>query len=140
VTTQLRDTIRCVAGFARIRERDARLPRIAHFTLVIILTVLPGCATLFASRPALPARHTLVLDPLIVHSDFPMPPHHRLLDDVAAERGELMSKLNLPKSEESIHVYLFDTEASFHSFVEQHFPEFPARRAFFVETDTRLAV
>ncbi|HUY36139.1 MAG TPA: hypothetical protein VMV69_25595 [Pirellulales bacterium] len=107
---------------------------------LMVVTAFSGCANWLAPRPALPARHTLVLDPLIVYSDFPLPPHHRLLDDVAAERGDLMSKLNLPKSEESIHVYLFDTEATFQAFVGQHFPEFPARRAFFVESDTRLAV
>jgi hypothetical protein len=107
---------------------------------MLLLAALPGCATLFSRRPALPSRHTQVLDPLVVYSDFPLPPHHRLLDDVAAERGDLMSKLNLPKSQEPIHVYLFDSQANFRAFVEQHFPEFPARRAFFVETDTRLAV
>jgi len=107
---------------------------------LMVSMVVSGCATMFAPRSALPARHTLVLDPLVVYSDFPLPAHHRLVDDVAAERGELMSKLNLPRSEEPIHVYLFDTEARFQTFVQQHFPEFPTRRAFFVESDTRLAV
>lgn len=99
-----------------------------------------GCAALPRSTATLPGKHTLVLDPLIVFSDFPMPPHHRLLDDLVLERQELLGKLALPKKEEPVHVYLFESEQRFHEFMEQHFPDFPVRRAFFVETDTRLTV
>ncbi len=99
-----------------------------------------GCATFPRSAATLPTRHTLVLEPLVVYSDFPMPPHHRLLEDLAAERVDLLSKLALPKNDEPVHVYLFESEPRFREFVVQHFPDFPARRAFFVETDTRLSV
>lgn len=99
-----------------------------------------GCAGFVARPETLPSRQAVVLAQLVVHSDFSLPAHHRLLDDLAAERGELLSKLNLPESEEPIHVYLFETEDRLHSFLRQHYPQFPLRRAFFVESDTRLAV
>jgi hypothetical protein len=35
---------------------------------------------------------------------------------------------------------LFDTGERFNTFMRLHYPDFPIRRAFFVETDTRLAV
>ncbi|HVW37594.1 MAG TPA: hypothetical protein VHB99_09820 [Pirellulales bacterium] len=101
---------------------------------------LPSCATLTRPPSTLPTKHTLVLEPLIVYSDFALPPHHRLLDELVAERGELLAKLNLPKTDEPVHIFLFESEQRFHDFIGKHFPNFPVRRAFFVETDTRLAV
>src|SRR5262245_55743403 len=97
-----------------------------------------GCASVLSRAPALPVRHSLVMDQLVVYSDFALPPHHRLLDDLAAERGELLTRLNLPTSDEPIHVYLFETNERFNGFMHGHYPQFPDRRAFFVESDTRL--
>jgi hypothetical protein len=105
-----------------------------------LVVSLSSCTGLMAKKHALPIKHTLVLDPLIVYSDFPLPPHHRLLDELVAERGELLGNLNLPASQEPVHVYLFDTESRFHGFLERYYPEFPQRRAFFLEGDTRLSV
>ncbi|HUY89594.1 MAG TPA: hypothetical protein VMV10_12740 [Pirellulales bacterium] len=120
--------------------------RQTHFALVIAISIaaacwaLPGCVGLSRPVSTLPTKHTLVIDPLIVYSDFSLPPHHRLLDDLVAERGELLAKLDLPKTEEPVHIYLFESEDRFHEFIGKHFPDFPVRRAFFVETDTRLTV
>jgi hypothetical protein len=77
---------------------------------------------------------------LVIYSNFPLPQHHRLLDDLRVQRGDVLAKLALPASDEPIHVYLFESEERFDEFLEEHHPEFPARRAFFVESDTRLAV
>lgn len=98
-----------------------------------------GCASI-TTPSTLPASHTLVLDPLVVYSDFALSPHHRLLEELVLERNELLGKLQLPKSTEPVHVYLFDSEERFHSFLRRQHPDFPQRRAFFVETDTRLSV
>ena len=110
-----------------------------------VVTLAIACASLgctrFTSRPSvLPAGHTLVLDPLVVYSDFALPPHHRLLEELVLERNDLLTKLQLPKSEEPVNVYLFDTEERFREFLHRYHPDFPQRRAFFVETDTRLTV
>src|SRR6185295_16292773 len=43
-------------------------------------------------------------------------------------------------SDEPIHVYLFESGPVFTEFMHAHYPSFPQRRAFFVETDTRLTV
>ena len=111
-------------------------------TAIICGLLLPasGCSSLVKRKSVLPARHTLVLDPLIVHSDFQLPPHHRLLNELVLERNELLSTLDLAKSEEPVQVYLFDTEERFRDFSGRYYPDFPQRRAFFVESDTRLAV
>jgi hypothetical protein len=109
---------------------------------VVALLVCQGCAT-FDSRsaaPALPDRHDVELDQLIVHSNFELPGQHRLLQELNAQRADLSSKLALPISDEPIDVYLFADGERFSQFMNHRFPNFPDRRAFFVETDTRLAV
>ncbi len=114
-------------------------PAICAASLLIVAGSL-GCSS-FAPRPsALPTSHTLVLEPLVIYSDFALPPHHRLLEELVLERNDLLSKLQLPKSEEPVSVYLFDTEERFREFLHRQHPDFPQRRAFFVETDTRLVV
>jgi hypothetical protein len=102
--------------------------------------VASGCMAWQSPRPSLPQRHRVFLDQLVVHSNFELPSQHRLLQEINAQRVDLSNKLNLPISDEPIHVYLFDDAEQYAAFIGHKFPEFPHRRAFFVETDTRLAV
>ncbi|MCR4410834.1 MAG: DUF1570 domain-containing protein [Thermoguttaceae bacterium] len=99
-----------------------------------------GCAISGASKAALPVQHTVVREQLVVHSDFPIPANHRLLEELTARRRDLQQLLGLPMSDEPIHVYLFDSPVRFDEFVRLDHPGFPRRRAFFLETDTRLQV
>ena len=46
----------------------------------------------------------------------------------------------MPVSDEAIHVYLFENADRFEGFVRLYHPRFPDRRAFFLETDTRLMI
>jgi hypothetical protein len=106
----------------------------------IILLLLGGCANSLAGRLALPDSNTLVRDQLVIHGDFPLAAHHRLFDELTAQRTDLCRRLALPQSDEPIHVYLFESPERFQGFMKLHHPRFPDRRAFFVETDTRLSV
>ena len=110
-----------------------------RFFRCAFLLALPGCAA-WQSAPVLPTRNSLVLEQLVISSDFPLPQHHRLLDELVAQRGALATKLGLPTSDEPIHVYLFGSADKFKQFMNVNYPEFPERRAFFVESDTRLMV
>jgi len=101
---------------------------------------LCGCAGLPTSRLALPERNTLVRDQLAVHSDFALSTHHRLFEELAAQGADIGRRLALPRSDEPIHVYLFQNPGRFEGFMRLHHPEFPDRRAFFVATDSRLVV
>lgn len=80
---------------------------------------LYGCTGMIEQPTALPARNSIVFDQLTIYSNFPLPRHHRLLDDLRVQRGELLGKLNLPPSDEPIHVYLFETEEKFDDFLAQ---------------------
>ncbi len=115
--------------------------RIAAWALTAsVAATIPGCALTDIATLDLPERNVVVCEQLVVYSDFPLPKHHRLLEELTALRNDLAIKLDIPTSDEPVHVYLFDTAREFDAFRRQRFPELSARRAFFVETDTRLAV
>ena len=61
----------------------------------------------------LPERNTLVRDQLVIHGDFPLAAHHRLFEELTAQRADLCRRLALPCSDEPIHVYLFETPERF---------------------------
>jgi hypothetical protein len=105
-----------------------------------LLAAVVGCARLHSKPSTMPLANALVRDQLVIYSDSPLPTRHRMLEELCLQRGDLLAKLALPASNEPIHVYLFDTSERFSTFVQLHYPSFPTRRAFFVETDTRLNV
>jgi len=103
------------------------------------LPLLAGCLFTRAAV-TLPTGDALVRDQLVIHSDFQLPRHHRLVDELVARRNDVVARLGLPVSDEPIHVYLFDTPERFRRFMAEQYPDFPARRAFFLESDTRLDI
>ena len=116
------------------------MKRSADTLLLLSVLTVGGCAGVLREQLAPPERHSLVREQLVVHSDFPLPAQHRLLEELTARRFDVSRRLALPLSDEPIHVYLFDDAEEFHTFIRLNHPEFPKRRAFFVETDTRLVV
>ena len=115
-------------------------PPVRFLSPLLIVLAVAGCATSLANRLTLPSQNTLVRDQLVIHGDFPLAAHHRLFEELTAQRADLCRQLALPCSDEPIHVYLFETAERFEGFIRLHHPEFPDRRAFFVETDAQLAV
>jgi hypothetical protein len=122
------------------RRRNLYIVLAAAAMPLALLAILPSCAGLGQATPALPRRHHVVLEQLEIHSDFPLPQHHRMLDDLRSLRGSIQATLDLPSSDEPVHVYLFEDNERFQAFLRQHHPDFPTRRAFFVKSDTVLAV
>ena len=115
---------------------------------LFILTVLlfAGCHALPTTRHLhpttleLPQKREVVRGQLVIHSDFHVPQRHRLLDELEARRDDISDRLQIPVSDEQIHVYLFGDEASFTDYMRHKHPLFPSRRAFFVKNDTSLMV
>jgi len=114
------------------------MTRRLHIISALGISLLIGCAT-WRAAPQLPVGNSMVLDQLVVFSDSPLPRHHRLLEELRALRTTVSTKLQLPISDEPIHVYLFSTADKFEAFFRTYHPTLPRRRAFFVETDTRLS-
>jgi len=112
-----------------------------RFCCVALATAwLAGCSVFQTATPSLPQRSSVVRGQLWVYSDIYLPQRHRLLEELNAQRGVLATKLSLPTSDEPVYVYLFTTADEFKTYVHANFPDFPSRRAFFVENDMRLAV
>jgi hypothetical protein len=108
--------------------------------LTIAVVSLAGCTAPWGPRLTLPNGNTIVCQQLTIHSDFPLPDYSRLLDDLILQRGDINRQLGLPVSAEPIHIYLFDNEDHFRSFMRLHHPDFPSRRAFFLETKSRMEI
>ena len=117
----------------------ARSQRDMLLLLCAILVAFPGCR-LYNPPSQLPVASSLVLDELVIYSDFQLPDNHRLLRDLETMREQLTTTLALPSSNEPVEVYLFKTPRRYHRFLARRYPDCPERRAFFVQTDTRLCV
>lgn len=108
-----------------------------------VLASSSSCARLGPTKVghSLPIRHAVDLhNELVVYSDFVVPADHRLLVEIARQRDDLVRKLDLPESKEPVRVYLFDSAERYREFMVLYYPELPSRRAFFMQTDTRLVV
>ncbi|MHC4178154.1 MAG: DUF1570 domain-containing protein [Planctomycetota bacterium] len=115
-------------------------PSAGLLAVLLAAIAVAGCAGPSKLPLTPPDRHTLLREQLVIHSDFPLAAQHRLLEDLTARRSDLSNRLALPVSSEPVHVYLFKNADRFNAFMRLNHPEFPERRAFFVETDTRLIV
>ncbi len=129
------------------------MKRFIYWTALCFSTFCVGCNSV-PSRFALPGsvaaadRQTVltpsqfvsVRDQLIINSDVPLFERSPLLDEIVAQRHLVLNSLNLAPSKKPIAIYLFDGEARFKEFVRQRHPEYPDRRAFFVDTESELAV
>ena len=118
----------------------AMLPIALTFFALVVIAAALGCSALRQTSSPVLDNPPVALDQLLIYSNFEMPSHHRLLDELNAQRTDVSSRLALPVSDEPIHIFLFQTEERFQDFISRHYPQFPSRRAFFVETDTRLTV
>ena len=104
------------------------------FLLAGLAAASGGCVIPAIRELTLPSRHNLVRDQLVFHSDFPLPQNHRLLEELTARRFDLADLLALPRVDEPIHIYLFQDGDQFKTFLKLYHPDFPQRRAFFLET------
>lgn len=97
-------------------------------------------ASMVAAGDGLPDRSEVTAGQLVIHADFPVAGQHRLVRELDGLRVDVSQELGLPVSDEPVHLYLFENTERYDAFVARRFPSFPARRAFFVETDTTLSV
>lgn len=100
-----------------------------------------GCAgSSLRSATELPGESEVRRERLVVHCNFPLPQHHRLLDELVLLHDRVMAELALPPSKKTIHVYIFETAAQYRKYVDAKLPQAPERRACFVDDDESLVV
>ena len=128
-----------------MQAQTAAFSRRLAWLAPLVASVLGGCAhvaitSLGRDAADLPDRAEVVAGQLVIHADFPIAGQHRLVRDLETLRSDVSQTLGLPVSDEPVHLYLFQDTARYDAFAAKQFPNFPARRAFFVETDTTLSV
>lgn len=104
-----------------------------------LLVVFCGCTHLQKSA-SLPAAHLTASGPLVLHTDFRLAKRDPLLAELSAQRNAISDVLDVAAAEQPVHVYLFASREKFQSFMNHRFPEFPDRRAFYVESDGHRVV
>jgi hypothetical protein len=110
-----------------------------RIALLLSLLSLANCRGL-PPRATLPEAHELKVGQLVFHSDFDLPADHRLVRELVEERETIYSTLGLTSTKEPIEVFLFRDADRYREYLLRNFPSVPSRRAFFLETDARLAV
>lgn len=99
-----------------------------------------AATTGWSEAAELPRRSEVLAGQLVIRADFPLAEQHRLVRELEALRIDVSQGLDLPVSDEPVYLYLFENHERYDAFAGRYFPGFPVRRAFFIETDTRLAV
>ena len=112
--------------------------KLALFTCLFAL-LIGGCA-IGGGQVNLPSEQKVIREQLVIHSDFHLPPRHRLINELSQQRDEISRRLMIPQSNKPIHVYLFKNEDQYHQYMVKNNPLFPNRRAFFVRDDEGLKV
>jgi len=107
-----------------------------------VLLAIAGCTAHLVSKTdnVLPERFSVARPPLVIHSNFALPAHDQLMDELIAQRTDLGQRLTLPPTTATVHIWLFENAEEFQKFIRAKYPNFPDRRAFFVENDGQLAV
>jgi len=116
------------------------LAMIAWVGIAWVGFALVGCQTIRTTTQPTLFAHEFRREQLLLHSDFPLKEHERLVNELCKQRDLLARKLALPTTDVPIHIYLFADDAKYYDFLDLRFPGFPHRRAIFVETEIELAV
>lgn len=123
------------------RQKQAcciRWPGLIGFVAIGCMVVNACVAPTIADK--LPVKEELAKEYLIIHSSFPVPRRHRLIDELEYRREDLRNALDITLTDEPVHVYLFDDPEAFASYLRRTQPNLADRRAVFEKTDTELRV
>ncbi len=109
--------------------------------LVLLASIsMVGCLSRSVPESALPARHSLKSDQLLVLSDFKLAASDPLIVELRELRKQVSETLQLPLQDRKVVVYLFSSEEEYSKYMQANFPRLPLRRAFFIGSPAELAV
>lgn len=99
----------------------------------LLAAALAGCLGVRAAHGAADWPDERTTGNLQWHADFSLQPHLALLDDVSQLAGDLQAMLDLPASDETVHLFLFSRKEVYEAYMKQYFPRVPARRALYIK-------
>ncbi len=113
--------------------------------LAILGLILSGCATMqppaptaLQSRgqdqelPPLPNKRQIRAGQHLFIADFDLRREHPLLKELEGLQDHVCRELQLPPSNQLVHVYLFADRPRYERYMQAHFKNLPSRRAFFM--------
>ena len=113
----------------------AKVPRYL-MSFLLFAGAVAGCSTLLQTTPlatvALPHEHEFRRGNLIFHNDAEVSENHPLFLELASFPEQVCKKLELPVTDQPIHIHLFKDRVSYEQYVQHEFKDIPSRRALFV--------
>ncbi len=106
----------------------------------LFVATLIGCATPTSPLSALPAKHSVRAEQLLVQSDFKLSRQDPLIVDLEELRENVGETLDVPMQDREVVVYLFSNESEYSEYMQRAYPNLPPRRAFFIGSPAELAV
>jgi hypothetical protein len=140
-----------------IHERPGKPRRAARFVAVPLIGLLAcaaGCHSLKPSAAAsdksagpekdsalaLPAQHSLRVAQFLFLADFKLREDQPIFRELGELHEEVTKQLQLPASNRTVQVYLFEDKERYKRFIHAKYPELPERRAFFVAQPRGMGV
>jgi hypothetical protein len=99
-----------------------------------ILACAASCAATRTAKIRLPARHSIESEQLLVVSDFKLSRDHELIKDLMQLREDVSEVLEIPLGKKQVMVYLFSNELEYNQYFDHTYPNYPKRRAYFIQT------
>ena len=104
------------------------MPRISCLLFVLLVLTVPGPATAQTRWP-----DEREAGPFRCHADFSLQGQELLLDELALLQKDLTAILSARESREPVHLFLFQTRATYQAYLKQYFPKVPYRRALYMK-------
>jgi hypothetical protein len=96
--------------------------------LLALALALSGCQAV--DRPiALPVKHQVKCEQLLVLSDFKLQKDHELIRELSTLREQEAQLLELPLHRDPVVVYLFNNEPEYRKYMAVTYPKLPPRSA-----------
>lgn len=116
-----------------------RIPRRTILLAGLLALAKAGCT---ATRPRLelPADRIVERGQLVVYTNLSLTKDDPLLIELDDLRRDVANVLSLEVPRELVRVYLFESADEYDRYMKKAFPALPPRRAFFVQTESRLIV
>jgi hypothetical protein len=95
---------------------------------VLLALSVPGRATAQSRWP-----DEREAGPFRCHADFSLAGQEPLLEEIALLQKDLTAILSARESREPVHLFLFQTRATYQAYLKQYFPKVPYRRALYMK-------
>ncbi|MCA9151047.1 MAG: DUF1570 domain-containing protein, partial [Planctomycetales bacterium] len=119
-----------VSGGANSTEADRSRSR-REFLRVVLTSGLALGNPRFAMAADWPCRWQL--QAFHFHADFDLPQHAPVVQELIELQRTVPATLQLPTSDESIHIYLFRSKRVYRNYLRQYFPGVPDRPAMYIK-------